>query len=148
MMKKKIRSYLFLTLGILLFAACNSQDDAFTPIDDDLIIHVGGVNTDQMVTTASVTRSAIPVDSLKWLKEGLEQGMNMLYFKKDSVHTILKLETDGTYSMKTSTGTVCKWLDNGEHVFEGVYVPSGLKTQNDTQDYDDQIGRASCRERV
>lgn len=141
MMKKEIRLYLGLTLGFLLFTACNSQNEAFAPDDDDLIIRVGGVNTDQMVTTAAVTRSAVAAETLDWLKEGLEQGMNMLYYKGESArqHAILKLETDGTYSMKTSTGTVCKWLDNGEHVFEGVYVPSGLKTQNNTQDYDDLI---------
>jgi len=139
MMKRKKLSYLSLTFGILLFAACTSQDDVLTSSDKDLIIHVGGVNTNQMMTTDAVTRSAVAANSLKWLKEGLEQGMNMLYFKKDSVHAILKLETDGSYSMKTSKGGICKWLDNGNHVFEGVYVPSGLKTQNATQNYDDLI---------
>ena len=139
MMKRKKLSYLSLTLGILLFAACTSQDDVLTSSDEDLIIHVGGVNTNQMMTTDAVTRPAVAANSLKWLKEGLEQGMNMLYFKKDSVHAILKLETDGSYSMKTSKGGICKWLDNGNHVFEGVYVPSGLKTQNATQNYEDLI---------
>ena len=137
---KRITTYISLVLGVMLFAACNSQD-VLSSEDEQNVIHVGGVNTDQMVTTATVTRSAVAAETLNWLKEGLSQGMNMQYYKEESAkqQAILKLEADGTYTMKTSDGAFCKWLDNGKHVFEGVYVPSGLNTQNKTQNYDDLI---------
>lgn len=136
----KITTYITLALSIMLLAACDSQE-ALSSNDEQNIIHVGGVNTDPMVTTATVTRSAVAAETLDWLKEGLTQGMNMQYYKEASAKqkAILKLEADGTYSMKTPDGTVCKWLGNGKHAFEGVYVPSGLKAQNTTQNYDDLI---------
>lgn len=136
----KITTYITLALSIMLLAACDSQE-ALSSNDEQNMIHVGGVNTDQMVTTATVTRSAVAAETLDWLKEGLTQGMNMQYYKEASAKqkAILKLEADGTYSMKTPDGTVCKWLGNGKHAFEGVYVPSGLKAQNTTQNYDDLI---------
>ena len=136
----KITTYITLALSIMLLAACDSQD-VLSSNDEQTMIHVGGVNTDPMVTTATVTRSAVAAETLDWLKEGLTQGMNMQYYKEASAKqkAILKLEADGTYSMKTPDGTVCKWLDNGKHAFEGVYVPSGLKVQNTTQNYDDLI---------
>jgi hypothetical protein len=136
----KITTYITLALSIMLLAACDSQE-ALSSNDEQNMIHVGGVNTDPMVTTATVTRSAVAAETLDWLKEGLTQGMNMQYYKEASAKqkAILKLEADGTYSMKTPDGTVCKWLGNGKHAFEGVYVPSGLKAQNTTQNYDDLI---------
>lgn len=136
----KITTYITLALSIMLLAACDSQED-LSSNDEQNMIHVGGVNTDPMVTTATVTRSVVAAETLDWLKEGLTQGMNMQYYKEASAKqkAILKLEADGTYSMKTPDGTVCKWLDNGKHAFEGVYVPSGLKAQNTTQNYDDLI---------
>ena len=136
----KITTYITLALSIMLLAACDSQE-ALSSNDEQNMIHVGGVNTDPMVTTATVTRSAVAAETLDWLKEGLTQGMNMQYYKEASAKqkAILKLEADGTYSMKTPDGTVCKWLGNGKHAFEGVYVPSGLNTQNTTQNYDDLI---------
>ncbi len=139
-MMNKITTYITLALSIMLLAACDSQE-ALSSNDEQNMIHVGGVNTDPMVTTATVTRSAVAAETLDWLKEGLTQGMNMQYYKEASAKqkAILKLEADGTYSMKTPDGTVCKWLDNGKHAFEGVYVPSGLNTQNTTQNYDDLI---------
>lgn len=140
MTMNKITTYITLALSIMLLAACDSQE-ALSSNDEQNMIHVGGVNTDPMVTTATVTRSAVAAETLDWLKEGLTQGMNMQYYKEASAKqkAILKLEADGTYSMKTPDGTVCKWLDNGKHAFEGVYVPSGLKAQNTTQNYDDLI---------
>lgn len=140
MTMNKITTYITLALSIMLLAACDSQE-ALSSNDEQNMIHVGGVNTDPMVTTATVTRSAVAAETLDWLKEGLTQGMNMQYYKEASAKqkAILKLEADGTYSMKTPDGTVCKWLDNGKHAFEGVYVPSGLNTQNTTQNYDDLI---------
>lgn len=140
MTMNKITTYITLALSIMLLAACDSQE-ALSSNDEQNMIHVGGVNTDPMVTTATVTRSAVPAETLDWLKEGLTQGMNMQYYKEASAKqkAILKLEADGTYSMKTPDGIVCKWLDNGKHAFEGVYVPSGLKAQNTTQNYDDLI---------
>ena len=136
----KITTYITLALSIMLLAACDSQE-ALSSNDEQNMIHVGGVNTDPMVTTATVTRSAVAAETLDWLKEGLTQGMNMQYYKEASAKqkAILKLEADGTYSMKTPDGTVCKWLGNGKHAFEGVYVPSRLKAQNTTQNYDDLI---------
>ena len=136
----KITTYITLALSIMLLAACDSQE-ALSSNDEQNMIHVGGVNTDPMVTTATVTRSAVAAETLDWLKEGLTQGMNMQYYKEASAKqkAILKLEADGTYSMKTPDGIVCKWLGNGKHAFEGVYVPSGLNTQNTTQNYDDLI---------
>lgn len=141
MMKIYIK-YIHLAFGLAMLTACTSQDEVILPADDDQIIHVGDVCTTDMVTTSATTRATVDAGSLSWLVEGLtsDNGMNIYYFKEtDKQHAILKLENDGKYSLKTSAGVPCKWLGNGEHTFEGVLAPKGLKTQKDAQDYDDLI---------
>lgn len=136
-MMSKIK-YLNLALAMMLLAGCSSHDEVVVAADDAQMIHIGRVSTDDMVTTAAITRADVDAETLPWLKEGLEQGMNIYYFKNEAEqHAILKLETDGSYSLKTSGGQPCKWLGNGDHIFEGVYAPSELKQKKETQDYDD-----------
>ena len=134
-MMNKVK-YMNLALAMMLLAGCSSQDEVVA--DDAQMIHIGRVSTDDMVATTATTRSVVGAETLPWLKKGLEQGMNIYYFKNEAKqHAILKLENDGSYSLKTSEGKPCKWLGNGDHVFEGVYAPSGLKQKKQTQDYND-----------
>lgn len=138
-MNRKMR-YLYATLVLLLFTACSIKDDMISSADNDQIIHVGGVNADDLLSTAATTRGIADDDKLSWLKDGLMQGMNILYFKNDTEqHAVLKLETDGSFSLKTKEGQHCTWLGNGDHVFEGVYAPSELKQKKQTQTYGDLV---------
>lgn len=137
-MKNK-RTYIRLTIGLALLTACSTHDDVVAPNDVDQIINVGGVSTDDMMATTVTTRGTVGAETLDWLKTGLEQGVNMLYFKDKNKpqYAVLKLETSG-YTL-THEGTACKWLDNGEHTFEGVYAPAELKKTKDSQVYDDLV---------
>ena len=139
MMKFKYK-YIHIALGLAMLIACSSQDEVIVPADDDQIIHVCDVSTAEMMTASATTRATVDAGSLNWLKTGLEAGMNIYYFKGTvDQHAILKLETNGKYSLKTSAGAYCRWLDNGEHTFEGVFAPVGLKDKNTSQIYDDLI---------
>ena len=79
MMKRTIISHIFLMLCFMSFVACSSQDDIISQSDNDNIIHVGNVSTDNMVTTATVTRTAVAAETLPWLKEALKKGMDITY---------------------------------------------------------------------
>ena len=112
----------------MLLTACNSQDEALSSVDDSDIIHVGGVSTDDMVTTAAVTRAAVAAETVDWLKAGLQKGMTINYYQDTDAKqkAQLKLDENGKYSLKDANGKYAKWLGNGAHFFEGVYVPAGL----------------------
>ena len=127
MMKRMIR-YIPLALGFMFLTACNSQDEALSSVDDSDIIHVGGVSTDDMVTTAAVTRAAVAAETVDWLKAGLQKGMTINYYQDTDAKqkAQLKLDENGKYSLKDANGKYAKWLGNGAHFFEGVYVPAGL----------------------
>ena len=140
MMKINIK-YIHLAFGLAMLTACTSQDEVILPADDDQIIHVGGVSTTDMVTTSAATRATVDAGTLPWLVEGLtsKEGINIYYFNdKNNQHAILRLNGD-KYSLETTAGAPCKWLDNGEHTFEGVFASGGLRTQKSAQDYDDLI---------
>ena len=120
--------YIPLALGFMFLTACNSQDEALSSVDDSDIIHVGGVSTDDMVTTAAVTRATVAAETVDWLKAGLQKGMTINYYQDTDAKqkAQLKLDENGKYSLKDSNGKYAKWLGNGAHFFEGVYVPAGL----------------------
>lgn len=147
---------IYMSLGLMLLTACSSQDEVLSSATEEDIIHVGGVSTDGMVANAAVTRAAVAAETLDWLKAGLIQGMDITYLTKTaSQKAKLKLEVDGEGNPKTSEGgftiyslsayndlgqltTIpAKWLGNGAHTFQGIYIPEGLTKQNTTQDYDD-----------
>ena len=127
-MMKKIKRYIPLALGFMFLTACNSQDEALSSVDDSDIIHVGGVSTDDMVTTAAVTRATVAAETVDWLKAGLQKGMTINYYQDTDAKqkAQLKLDENGKYSLKDANGKYAKWLGNGAHFFEGVYVPAGL----------------------
>ena len=95
-------------------------------------------------------------ENVNWLASVLKgQGMDITYLTKAAQQKAhLKLETDGEgnistseggvtiYSLKaydsegTLTSTPAKWLGNGAHTFQGVYVPEGLK-QGGVHRYED-----------
>ena len=100
-----------------------------------------------------------PAEKVEWLANMLKQGMDITYLTKTAQQTAqqkahLKLETDEKgnpstseggvtiYSLKaydsegTLTSTPAKWLGNGAHTFQGVYVPEGLK-QGGAHSYED-----------
>lgn len=140
MMKINIK-YIHLVLGLVIITACSSQDEVVVLADDDQIIHVGDVSTADMVTTSAATRATVDAGTLTWLVEGLtsKEGINIYYFnEKNNQHAILRLKGD-KYSLETTADTPCKWLDNGEHTFEGVFAPEELRKQKSAQDYDDLI---------
>ena len=126
-MKRMIR-YIPLALGFMFLTACNSQDEALSSVDDSDIIHVGGVSTDDMVTTAAVTRATVAAETVDWLKAGLQKGMTINYYQDTDAKqkAQLKLDENGVYSLTDTNGKYAKWLGNGAHFFEGVYIPAGL----------------------
>ena len=81
-----------------------------------------------MVTTAAVTRAAVAAETADWLKAGLQKGMTIDYYQDTDTKqkAQLKLDENGVYSLKDANGKYAKWLGNGAHFFEGVYVPAGL----------------------
>lgn len=125
-MNNKIK-FLNLALGIVLLASCSTNDEVISPTEDEAIIHVGGINTSDMVSTAAKTRSILDDEELGWLKEGLQAGLHIFYYKDNPPMTsgLLKLEKDNTYSFTDDTKP-CKWLGNGNHTFLGAYVPQDL----------------------
>ena len=124
----------------MFLTACNSQDEALSSVDDSDIIHVGGVSTDDMVTTAAVTRAAVAAETVDWLKAGLQKGMTINYYQDTDAKqkAQLKLDENGKYSLKDANGKYAKWLGNGAHFFEGVYIPAGLGI-GETHVYDSLI---------
>ena len=72
-MMKRIKRYIPLALGFMLLTACNSQDEVLSSDDDSNIIHVGGVSTSDMVTTAAVTRADVTIQTPDWLKDSLNK---------------------------------------------------------------------------
>lgn len=127
-MMKSIKRYIPLALGFMLLTACNSQDEALSSADDSDIIHVGGVSTGDMVTTAAVSRAAVSAETIDWLKAGLQKGMTISYYQDADAkqQAQLRLDENGIYSLTDANKKYAKWLGNGAHVFEGVYVPAGL----------------------
>lgn len=157
-MMRSINTYICLILGMMLLAACSSQEELLPSNDyGDDCIHVGGVSATDMVTT-SATRAGVAAETLDWLKEGLKNGMDITYKTKTAQQKAqLKLQVDADGNPKTSEGgfpvyslnaydangnltnTPAKWLGNGAHTFQGLYIPDGLKQQKSAQDYTDLI---------
>lgn len=95
-------------------------------------------------------------ENVDWLASVLKgQGMDITYLTKTAQQKArLKLETDREGNLSTSEGgvtiyslkaydsegnltaTPAKWLGNGAHTFQGVYVPEGLKLGG-AHSYDD-----------
>lgn len=135
-MKSRYR-YIYMVLILPLLMACGAQDDVVTTSDRDNMIHVGEVSTIDMLTTASVTRAESTMP--QWLQEGLAGGMNVLYFKGEKKQLAILKYDNGSYSFMTDEETPkpCEWLDNGNHVFEGVYAPAGLFNSESAKNYVD-----------
>lgn len=150
-------TYKYIAIALAMLSAC-TQDEDLATVDDSNIIHVGSVSTEGMMTTAVVTRAAtsVPAEQEDWLAAMLKQGMDMTYLTQTAQQKAqLKLLTDGEGNILKSDGgfTVyslnayntdqeltaipAKWLDNGIHTFQGVYVPEGLKDQQGTQTHED-----------
>lgn len=134
--------YLNIVLCIVFLASCGSLE---TPGDEDNVIHVGDVSADDMVTAVVATRAGVAAGTVPWLKEGLKDGMDITYLSKTAQQKARLILEDDVYSLNAYdnegnlTAIPAKWLDNGAHTFQGVYVPEGLKTQNASQDYTDLI---------
>lgn len=131
--------YFKLVLGCMLFWACSSQDEILAPVDDaDNIIHVGSVTTSDMMPLGATTRGVLDDNDFKWLRDGLTNGLDITY-KKDSETTNAKLKLSGaSFTMiDNKTNKSAKWLGNGAHIFQGVYVPENLMTAETTHSYED-----------
>ena len=134
-MMKKIKRYIPLALGFMLLTACNSQDEVLSSDDDSNIIHVGGVSTSDMVTTAVATRADVAIQTPNWLKNSLSaKGMTIYYYQDANAKQEAKLKlANDLYSLTNSNDKHAKWLGNGAHFFEGVFIPEDLedsKTRN------------------
>ena len=130
--------YLKIVLGSMLLGGCSSQDSMLAPEDDDNnIIHVGGVTPCDIVSSGVATRSVMDDEKLDWLRKGLGQGLDITYKKDTETNkAILKL-TEGQYTMTdVDTEKPAKWLGNGAHIFQGVYVPENLQ-KTGSHGYDD-----------
>ena len=121
----------------MLLTACNSQDEVLSADDDSNIIHVGGVSTSDMVTTAVATRADVTIQTPSWLKGVLQdKGMTIYYYQDADAKQEAKLKlANDLYSLMNSNDKHAKWLGNGAHYFEGVYVPEALEESN-TRTYD------------
>lgn len=140
-MKQKKNRYIALVLGCMLLMACGAHDEVsqIAPDDAENIIHVSGVSTPTKLTNSVVTRAdeqAQTKDVPAWLKTGLTAGLKLTYIKGDKKQNAnLKIESD-TYTLKDDEGHYCKWLDNGLHTFQGIYMPESLK-ESESHRYDD-----------
>lgn len=115
-------TYKYLLMGFAMVTACTHDEQVATVEDSASIIHVGGV-----------TRAAATDEGMGWLSEALKQGLNLSYYQTGDAtkqQVKLKLEDAGNYSL-TAEGEPAKWLGNGAHIFEGAYVPDGLKTEGE-----------------
>lgn len=132
MYKRKL--YFKMAMGSMLFAACSSQQDAVPVVNDmDNIIHVSGL------TRADEASNSTTIPD--WLSDGLyKKGMVITYYQSisDKKKAVLKSDKDGSFSLTTDEENIiaAKWLGNGAHTFEGVYIPSGLK-EGGQRTYDD-----------
>ena len=143
-------------MGFAMLSAC-TQDENLAAVDDSNIIHVGGVSTEDMMTTPVVTRATTPVaaETEGWLADMLKQGMDIKYLTESAQQKArLKLETDANGGVKKSEGgftmyslmaydasneltaVPAKWLGNGVHTFQGVYVPESLKVSSTTKSHE------------
>ena len=129
-MMKRIKRYIPLALGFMLLTACNSQDEVLSSDDDSNIIHVGGVSTSDMVITAAVTRADVTIQTPDWLKDSLnKKGMTIYYYQDVDAKQEAKLKlANDVYSLMTNNSKHAKWLGNGAHYFEGVFIPEDLES--------------------
>lgn len=115
-------TYIYILMGLAMMAACTHNEEVATADDSASIIRVGGV-----------TRAAATDEGMAWLREALQQGMNLSYYQTGDAtkqQVTLKLDDAGNYSL-TADGKPAKWLGNGAHIFEGAYVPDGLKAEGE-----------------
>ncbi len=127
--------------------------------DKSLKINVGGVATDDIDVEALPTRAQgdetdevqrEKAEKLDWLKGALRSGLDITYSNlANSVHNleneevaILKWTGErnepkdiGIYTFKykasVKSDVDAVWYDNGEHYFEGQYVPKEIRSKND-----------------
>ena len=132
-------NYISIVLGFVLLSACSAETETLSHTDESEIIHVGGVEANDLVATTSVTRATESAENVDWLKTALQNGMSIRYYQTPSntKAVTLKLESDDTYSLKDSEGIPAKWLGNGVHIFEGTYVPEGLKGESASPTHED-----------
>ena len=137
-MMKMMNKYIAYSLGSMLLMACGTHDEVsqIAPGDAENIIHVSGVSTAAMVTHGVTTRAGETIEVPDWLKTGLMSGLSITYYKNAEKSESATLTFDGSaYYLKKSDTETAKWLGNGAHTFEGVYVPEKLK-QSSTADYE------------
>ena len=161
---KKTKTIYTALLAVLVVAGCKDTDDlsAGSPASypDEAVIHVGGINADDMVAGASMTRNGggtivedtvtrIDAEKIAWLAGPLKKGLDITYGNvkmRDSTErvAILKLLTDENDDIKYSdgglaeysfkyrdTGAPAIWYDNGAHFFEGLHVPDNIMMGED-----------------
>ena len=101
----------------MFLTACNTQDEVLSSEDDSNIIHVGGVSTSDMVTTAVATRADVAIQTPNWLKDSLSaKGMTIYYYQDADAKQEAKLKlANDLYSLTNSNDKHAKWLGNGAH---------------------------------
>lgn len=152
-----MKRLLYIFTILFAFTACSDQEwlDTGDALVGDFI-KVGGITTSSLDISVSdnATRSAQIKDAetVDWLIKPLKQGLDITYGKVDNVPekrrervAILKL-TGGTlddnvydkdpvtqwaiYTFQykgTDPAEDAIWYDNGEHYFEGMFVPDNLR---------------------
>ena len=155
---KEINRYLIPVCLAAVLAACTRVDSPEQPAYDADVIRVGMVSNGRMTTKADPEPAGQAAETVPWLKDVLATGMDMTYLYNDNSRKArLKLEVDAEGNILTSeggitkysfkayddqanlTGVPAKWMGNGAHTFQGVYIPEGLKQQNPQQDYTDLV---------
>ena len=139
--------------------SCSTDENLGQSLEDENdIIHVGGVSLYGLTTSISTATRATTVidiaddgtDDIKnWVRDPLFGGWDVTYYLPSDLDTkyacTLKLMKDESQTDKIkrdanslpiyelrykSDNMLAKWQDNGAHIFQGVYVPSELKTEN------------------
>lgn len=122
-----MKKYLSVLL-LLLPLACRQVE---VPTGD--LIRVGSVEADGIVRTKA------PAEEVDWLAPLLRQGMDITYGldnDRTSARDVRLTLKDGDDPDKYSflykdSGIPGRWMGNGPHFFEGVYIPEALTQKGD-----------------
>lgn len=128
MMTRLMKTRSILALSLLLPLACQRAE---IPSSD--IIRVGSVDTDLRVETKA------DAESVDWLAPLLRKGMDITYGLDQNRSTAREMRLtlrgddnpDRYAFLYKDTGLPGRWMGNGAHFFEGVYVPEALTTGAD-----------------
>ena len=158
-MSKKLYQYrvVFLLAAVIAMAGCSERDYSFWLDQPDVdIINIGGVDTDELMVSATTRAQKQDAETVSWLVQPLKNGLDITYGLSDATPNhedvaILKLSTENggdpfdkegdlaVYTFKyranrsseVGEGNNAIWYNNGYHYFQGVHVPERIRYNSD-----------------